>query len=52
MRFHQKVYEGYLALEKAYPDRIIGIDGEQSIEAVSGQIAAQLDRLLIKKHGL
>lgn len=50
--FHRRVYEGYLALEKAYPNRIIGIDGEQSIEAVSEEIARALDRLLIRKHGL
>jgi len=50
--FHRRVYEGYLALEQQYPDRIIGIDGEQPIEAVSEQIARQLDRLLMKKHGL
>lgn len=50
--FHRKVYEGYLALEKQYPDRIIGIDGEQPIEAVSEQIARCLDRLLMRKYGL
>lgn len=49
--FHRRVYEGYLALEKAYPGRIIGIDGEQPIETVSEMIARQLDRLLMKKHG-
>lgn len=52
MRFHQRVYEGYLALEKRYPNRIIGIDGAQPIEEVSRQIAAHLDRLLIRRHGL
>ena len=50
--FHRRVYEGYLALEQTYPDRIAGIDGEQPIEEVSRQIARQLDRLLMKKHGL
>ena len=50
--FHRRVYEGYLALEQKYPDRIVGIDGEQPIEEVSRQIARQLDRLLMKKHGL
>ena len=52
MRFHQMVYQGYLELEKKYPGRIIGIDGEQPIEAVSRQIAGHLDRLLMQKHGL
>ncbi|MCR5134154.1 MAG: dTMP kinase [Clostridiales bacterium] len=50
--FHRRVYEGYLALEKQYPARIIGIDGEQPIEAVSEEIARHLDRLLFRKHGL
>ena len=50
--FHRRVYEGYLELEKKYPGRIIGIDGEQPIEKVSEDIARQLDRLLIRKHGL
>ncbi|SKC83753.1 dTMP kinase [Maledivibacter halophilus] len=34
LEFHNKVYEGYLKLEKLYPKRIIGIDAAKSIEKV------------------
>lgn len=48
--FHRKVYEGYLALEEKYPDRIVGIDGSRSVSEVSAQIAAFLDRLLAARE--
>ncbi|QIL46355.1 dTMP kinase [Vagococcus coleopterorum] len=34
LSFHQKVRDGYLRLVKDNPERIVSIDGEQSIEAV------------------
>lgn len=34
MSFHQKVYEGYLEVQKKFSDRIVIIDGEKSKEEV------------------
>ena len=36
--FHRRVYEGYLALEKRFPDRIKGIDASRGIEEISEEI--------------
>lgn len=46
MDFHQKVYAGYLALSKKFPERIASIDASQTIEKVSQDIGGQLDRCL------
>lgn len=45
LEFHQAVFQGYLAMEKAYPQRIIGIDASRSIEEVSQDILVHLSRL-------
>ena len=50
--FHQRVLDGYLELEKRYPDRIKGIDASQSIEEVSSDIKIQLDKLVKEYYGL
>ena len=47
--FYRAVYEGYLALEEAYPDRIIGIDASQPAAVVSEEIRRHLDRLLLAR---
>lgn len=44
--FHKKVYEGYLQLEKLYPERIIGIDAADTIENISGIISERIAGLL------
>ena len=36
--FHRKVYEGYLELEKNYPDRIVGIDASGTIDEIAEEI--------------
>ncbi|WP_432667647.1 dTMP kinase [Wukongibacter baidiensis] len=36
--FHDQVYQGYLELEKLYPERIIGIDASNSIEEIHRDI--------------
>ena len=46
--FHLKVYEGYLALEKKYPDRIVGIDAGRTIEEISAVISEKVNELLEK----
>ena len=44
--FHKKVYEGYLQLEKLYPERIVGIYAADTIENISGIISERIAGLL------
>ena len=44
--FHERVYQGYLELEKANPERIIGIDAGNSIEEIAAVIAAKVDEFI------
>jgi dTMP kinase len=48
--FHKEVYEGYLALEKKYPDRIVGIDASKNIEQISQEIGVHLEKLLNERE--
>lgn len=48
MAFHKRVYEGYKALEKAYPDRIVAVDGKQTPQ----EIFAQVLRILKERNCL
>lgn len=38
MAFHKRVYEGYKALEKAYPQRIVAVDGKQTPQEIFLQV--------------
>ncbi len=40
--FHQRVREGYLKIAKMYPDRIVIIDGTQSIDKIKEQIISKI----------
>lgn len=44
--FHRKVREGYLDLAKKYPERIVVIDANKSIEEVHKDVVKVLERLL------
>lgn len=46
--FHQAVFDGYEALEKIYPERIIGIDATGTIDEIHETIRMQIDGLLEK----
>lgn len=46
LEFHKKVYEGYLKLEKEYPDRIVGIDASQTIEEIKEEVYRVLEEKL------
>ena len=46
LAFHRKVYEGYLELEKKYPDRIIGIDASLGIEEIRDVIYSKLEEII------
>ena len=44
--FHVRTFEGYLELEKRYPDRIVSIDASRSIEEIKLDIYRKLEELL------
>ncbi|NLD20493.1 MAG: dTMP kinase [Clostridiales bacterium] len=44
--FHQRVYDGYEKLEKAFPQRIIGIDATNSIDDTYKAIIDRVEMLL------
>ena len=46
--FHNTVFNGYLELEKRFPDRIQGIDATRTIDEISEDILKCLDSLLEK----
>ena len=46
IQFHKKVYEGYLELEKKFPERIISIDASLSAEEIRSIIIGHIMRLL------
>lgn len=46
MAFHQKVYEGYLEVQKKFPDRIIMINGEASKEEVRKDALTEVIKFL------
>ena len=44
--FHVAVFEGYLELEKEYPDRIFGIDANRTIDEIKADIYKKLEEVL------
>ena len=44
--FHISVFEGYLELEKTYPDRIFGIDANRTIDEIKMDIYEKLEEVL------
>ena len=44
--FHIKTFEGYLELERQYPDRIVGIDASRTIEEIKMDIYNKLEDVL------
>ncbi len=48
MEYHNKVYEGYLELEKRYPERIKGIDASREIHVIHEEIKKYIEELIIK----
>lgn len=46
--FHQTVYDGYEALERKYPDRIVGIDASRTIEEIEREIIRHIEGLLCR----
>ena len=48
MAFHERVYAGYKAVEKAYPNRVVAVDGKQTPQ----EIFAQVVRILKERNCL
>ena len=48
LEFLYKVYEGYKAIQKAEPERVIRIDADRDIDEVKADILSNLDRLVAK----
>lgn len=46
LHFHKEVYRGYMELLKQYPERMIAINADRSIEEVAEEIQNHLKRLL------
>ena len=46
IQFHRKVYEGYLELERKFPERIVSIDASLSAEEIRSIIIGHVMRLL------
>ncbi len=46
MTFHNRVYKGYLELEKMYPDRIVGIDASLGIDEIKEEIYRKLEEII------
>lgn len=44
--FHRRVYEGYLEMQKKYPDRIMGVDASGTIEEIAAEIWRRVDAAL------
>ena len=44
--FHRKVYEGYLELEKSYPERIFGIDASGTIDDIAEGIRNRVQAVI------
>ncbi len=46
MDFHRKVFQGYLELEKKYPDRIVTIDGRETVDQIRDEIYFHISKAL------
>ena len=44
LTFHERVYEGYLALAKKYPDRFVVINARKSIEEIASEVLTVLKK--------
>lgn len=46
LEYHKAVFRAYVELEKIYPERIIGIDANRSIDEISNEIQFHIKRLM------
>jgi dTMP kinase len=52
LTYHDAVYEGYLELERKYPDRIIGLDATHPPEEIHQVVRHRIESLLNKKEAV
>ena len=50
--FYDRVYRGYIDLEKKFPSRIIGVEADRPIEAVWEEIRTHLERIIGAEDGI
>jgi dTMP kinase len=50
LEYHKVVFRAYEELEKLYPERIIGIDANRSIDEISNEIQFHIEGLMDKKN--
>jgi dTMP kinase len=50
--YHRAVCEAYMALERRFPSRIVGIDGTGDVLEISAAIAMRVERLLGERQPL
>jgi dTMP kinase len=50
LSFHHKVREGYLEVMKRFPERIVKIDANRSLEQVFEEVKRVLDQFLVEKE--
>ena len=46
MDFHNMVYEGYKTVAKMYPNRIVSINGDRTVEEIINDVVKHIDKLL------
>ena len=46
MEFYKRVSKGYEKLEKEFPERIIGIDADGTIEDIESAILVHMEKLI------
>lgn len=46
MDFHNMVYEGYKKVAKMYPDRIVSINGDRTIDEIIKDVVKYIDKLI------
>lgn len=46
LEFHKRVYEGFIALQRRYPDRVKKVDASKSIDEVFHQVVELIECLL------
>lgn len=48
--FHDKVRKGYLEVKRRFPDRIVWIDANRTLEAVFGEVTDVLEQFLARQE--
>ena len=52
IQFHQKVREGYLIVAEMFPERIVTIDGDRTVEEILDEVNKIIINFIQKKRTL